>query len=271
MTTVEIQQAVVPKLPIWQTVKAAYRDSFGNLGALLIAAAIPFVLSLLLDVAMPAEASSFGLTLGQTVASILIASLFELAWLRFLLLGPATARPALLTGLGRRLPLFLGYTLILFLFFLPNMLLFQGVGSDSASTLGMIIAAVLLYVLATYLWARFTFALLWIAVDAPQRLGDSWRTTAGNGIRMLVALVLVGIPLMLTVVVLTHLATAVFDNERSQFDAGTFQDWTLWALHGAGNVLLYLYYAFTCSVLTCAFSVCTGWRGDRRALLERFD
>jgi hypothetical protein len=88
---------------------------------------------------------------------------------------------------------------------------------------------------------------------------------------MLVALVLVGIPLILTVVVLTHLATAVFDNEGRQFDAGTFQDWALWAFHGAGNALLYLYYAFTCSVLTCAFSVCTGWQGDRRALLERFD
>jgi hypothetical protein len=55
MTAIELASLPRSKVPVWQTVKAAYRDTFGKPRALLTAAALPFVLSFLIDVFLPEQ------------------------------------------------------------------------------------------------------------------------------------------------------------------------------------------------------------------------
>ena len=271
MTTVEIQQAVVPKLPIWQTVKAAYRDSFGNPSALLTAAAIPFVLSLLLDTAMPAEAGDLGSDILRLVLDSVAVALFEITWFRHLMLGGDAGRPGPLPAIDRRLRLFLCYTLLLSLLFVPNLLVEKLVGPAVQLAPHLLVPAVFLLAASSYLFVRFAFVSLWIAVDAPERLGESWRYTRRNGLRILVAVVLVAVPILLPLFGLGIVLAIVAPELAARLESGSLDGGALW-LHKAGsNILLYLYYALSCAALVRAFGLLTGWLGDRRALLERFD
>ncbi|WP_193366573.1 hypothetical protein [Pelagibius marinus] len=260
------------KLSIWQATKAAYRSTFANPGRLAIAAAVPFVLSLLLDGFFAPEASGFGLTLAYTAASTAILALFELTWLRFLLLGPAQAETGLLPGTNRRLPSFVAYSLLLLLLFMPALLLVQITqeNPESASA-GIVIGTIVVYVLAIYLCTRFILVYPWIAVDAPERLTASWRATAGNGLRLIFAILLAGIPLLVTAGIIIVVVVVVFHGDAQQINIAAQQGLMPWVSNAIGNLLVYIFYALSCGVTAYAFSALTGWQGDRRELLERFD
>jgi len=272
MTVLENAEAIVPKLPIWQTTKVAYRDTFGNLRVVATAAALPFGLSMLLDAIVPNESANIGLYLVFTVASTVIVAFFELSWLRFLLLGKTHGKPGILPGSMRRVLAFQGYSLALLALFVLPMLLSQIMAHRAAETpVGLIITMVALYLPATYLWARPGFASPWDAVDAEERFAASRPMTASNGIRLLIALDFVGLPVLRASGAVLF-GAVVMNDARSQPTGAFLQPGSnFWILHGVGNLLLYLYYALSCAVLAQAFCTLTGWQRDRRELLERFE
>ncbi|MFN4764777.1 hypothetical protein ACKGJN_16735, partial [Gillisia sp. Q332] len=155
MAVLENAEAVVPKLPIWQTTKAAYRDTFGNLGVVATAAAVPFGLSVLVDIALPEDAAGAALAVIRLFLTTAVVALFEIAWLRRLLLEESTARPGLVPPIGRRFRVFVGYSLLLTVLYVPA-IFFQVVLVETAQaspvTFGIFIF--ILYVTASYLIAR---------------------------------------------------------------------------------------------------------------------
>jgi hypothetical protein len=171
MTAVGVASLPRVKVPIWRTAKAAYRGTFGNLGALVTAATVPFALSLLIDLALPEQQGGTGFP--RLLLSSLVVALFELAWLRHLLLG-REARPHLVPRLDRRLGSFVGYSLLLTLPVAPALFV-QTVLEETSQAAPILFAAllVILYSVGSYLSARFSFVFLWIALAAPERLGAS--------------------------------------------------------------------------------------------------
>lgn len=262
-----LEAAPTPRIPIWQTVKAGYRNAFGNFRVLLTAAALPIVISALLEATIPEESAWL-----RILPSFAAIALFEIVWLRFLLLPSPDTRPGFLPNPGRRFWPFFGYYLLLLLPYLPA-LFFQHFAEKHDGPVPVLSIALIavLYALGIYLGARFSFAFLWIATDAPQRLGASWRTTRKNGLRLIIALCLVAVPPLLLLFGIGALATIFAPEIAAQIEAGEFEGWVFWAVLLVGNVLLYLYYAVTCTVLVHAFSVLTGWNAVPQEILERFE
>ena len=272
MTAVETEQPLVLNVPVWQVVKAAYRDTFGNFRVFVIAAAVPFGLSLLLDMAIQEETAGLGLGILHLVMSTVIGAFFEVAWFRHLLLDGATARPGLVPPLGRRLTLFVGYNLLLTLLFMPALFIERALPQAAASTpLAFGSLAIALYAVAAYLSVRFAFVSPWIALDAPERLGESWHRTTGNGLRILIALVVVALPFVLLIFAFGAIIAIIAPDLSALFENSRLEGGTRWFVMIAGNTLLFLYCALNGAVLVHAFCALTGWQPDRRELLERFE
>lgn len=270
MTALEIAAHPRRNVPVWQTMKAAYRDTFGKLGALLPAAALPFALSFLVEV-IPLEQQSISTGFLRALLNTLAVAIFELVWLRYLLLG-REASPRLVPPVDRRTSRFVGYALLLTLFTLPAMVL-QAVLTETSREVPHLLAGVtvILYVVGGYLVVRFGLVFPWIALDLPERLGASWRVTRANGLRILIATVLVGLPLLLPLFAFGAVLGIVAPDLGAALMEETIEGAMWWGLLVAGQVLLYLYYALSSAVLAHAFCVLTGWTSNRSALLERFE
>ncbi|MGD1876514.1 MAG: hypothetical protein ACFB13_03330 [Kiloniellaceae bacterium] len=272
MTVLETEPPRILKVPVWQVTKAAYRDTFGNLGVFLIAAALPFGLTIGLDFAIHEETAGLGLGILHLVLSTVIGTFFEVAWYRHLLLDGATARPALVPHLDRRLMLFVGYNLLLTFLFVPGLFIEKLLPQAAASApLAFGSLAFVLHAVAAYISVRFAFVFPWIALDAPERLGESWHRTTGNGLRILIAQVVVAAPFVLLVFAFGAVIAIIAPDLGALFENGRLEGGMRWFALIAGNILLFLYYALSCAVLARAFCALTGWQPDRRELLERFE
>lgn len=270
MTAIELSSHSQSKVPFWRTVKAAYRDTFGKLLTLLPAAALPFALSVLVEVLLPEQLGS-GMAVLRVFLNALIVAIFELVWLRYLLLG-REASPRLLPPPDRRLARFVGYSLLLTLLVLPAMFM-QAVLAQPALEAPHVIGAmtIVLYVVGSYFWVRFAFVFPSIALDAPERLGPAWRATRRNGLRILVAIVLVGMPLLLPLLAFGALLSIVAPDMATALEEGRIEGALWWILLAGSQVLLFLYYALSTAVLARAFCALTGWTVNRSELLERFE
>lgn len=270
MTALELAALPRRKVPVWRTMKAAYGDTFGKPGALLRAAALPFALSFLIEV-IPPEQQGIGTGFLRVMLNTLAVSILELIWLRYLLLG-REASPRFVPALDFRARRFVGYALLLTLFVLPALFLQTALEQTSHEVPALLIAVtIILYIIGSYLWARFAFVFPWIALDAPERLGASWRATRGNGLRIFIAATVVGLPLMLPLFAFGAVVGVVAPDLGAALMEGTTEGAMWWGLLGAGQVLLYLYYALSSAVLAHAFCALTGWTSNRGALLERFE
>lgn len=271
MTALETEANAGTKLPIWQTVKAGYRDTFGNFGAFLRAACIPFVLTLGLALALPEDGGPAASILGAVLATV-FAVLFELTWYRFLLLGPGTGSP-LLPRFDRTLWVFFGYTLLLMLPIAPAEGLFLLLGSrEETGPAALYVIAGVLYLLGVYLSLRIGFSRLWIAVGATGRFGDSWRRTRKNGLRLLLAVGLLSLPLFVVVAAAGTLIVVFSPETAAQIEeSGKFEGWPRWADIVITQAGLFFFYGISCGALVRAFCVLTGWVSNREELLERFE
>lgn len=270
MTAIEFAALPRRKVPVWRTMKAAYGDTFGKPGALLRAAVIPLALSSLVEVFLP-EQQSTATSFLRAFLDTLAVAIFELVWLRYLLLG-REASPRLVPPLDRRVRRFIGYSVLLTLLVLPALFMQAVLAQPSLEAPHLIGAmAIILYVIGLYLCLRFGLVFPWIALDAPERLGASWRATRGNGLRILIAVVLVGLPLLLPLFAFGAVLGVVTPDLGAALMEGTIEGAMWWGLLAAGQVLLYLYYALSSAVLAHAFCALTGWTSNRSALLERFE
>jgi hypothetical protein len=135
---------------------------------------------------------------GQTavllVAYIAVLTVFAVNWLRQLTLG-ARAVPGLGLALGQRnLRFFLLLLGSLFGSGLLAVILVMvlspfGLAGAGAAFMGSVLAWAMVI-------ARISPSWIGIAIDAPMPLGTAWRRTAGQGFKLLIALLAIDVPLM---------------------------------------------------------------------------
>jgi len=272
MTEAILVDGARPRLPVWQTVKAGYRYTFKHFGAFLRAAAVPLVLTLGLSLAIPAEGAGPGATVVSAVLVAVFVTLFEITWFRFLLFDSRSESTRLLPRFDGTFWRFLGYSLILMLPMAPAelLLLLIGYGPEEASAVLLVVAG-LLYVLGLYVSLRISFCLLWITVGLPGRIGESWRHTRKNGLRLLLVMVILCLPLVLLLGAVGVIIAVLHPESMTQIETGGLEGSAGWLDLVATQVALFFFYGVSCGAFVQAFGVLTGWISDRRELLERFE
>jgi len=258
MITHEPPSGAVAPLPLWATAAQGYRLVFGNLGTLARVAALPFVLFLLIN-HTATRLGPFGYSLVWEFGIELPWTLMAVAWLRVLLLGPASDDSVVFPRLRRRHLRFLGYALLLSALHLP--LTFFADSADALALEGTqrTIVYWALYLLVLYASLRLSFVYAAAAVDESYSLAVAWRHTRGISFALFAV---VGLGAMLP----WHLFSWLL-GEAIEADPGTaFALGLLW--HAALWVLEALYLA----IVAIAFRSCTGWvpAPDQR-VLERFE
>jgi hypothetical protein len=264
-----LRRDTTPRLPLWRSVATAYRDLFTNLPAFLAAAALPCVLTFGIYLLYSPYATEISEMALSNALMVVPTALFEVAWYRFLLIKSRTTRPGILPRPGRRFLPFLGYTALAML--LSSILsMFPEIAPVGFPPYAVGLAFLLLYAVVTYLILRFNFVFTWIATDQPARLKASWRATSGNGLRLLIAVVLADLPTFLGIIALVAML--------SPFAAGTsapvmvtLQNPAQISLLLGTAVLLLASMAVSTSIVAQAFSLCTNWQSNRDELLERFE
>ena len=274
MAVLEIEAGARRRLPIWQTAKGAYRDTFANIPALAIAGALPCLMSILLDFAVADEADELPLQVLRLTITSVIGGLFECVWLRTLLLESSDAPARPLPPLNLRFARYIGYGLLFTFPFGLMMVLRQvtgGTPTQHALALALGATFAITYVILIFLYLRLSFVFCWIVTDFRATLMDSWRCTRGNGVRLLVAYLLVSMPLLALPFAFGIIIAMISPDFAQQFGSGTLEQDTRWYLLIGGNIGVYLYYGVEAAFGARAFCTLTGWQSDRRELLERFE
>lgn len=247
--------AVAP-LPLWPTIADAYRLVFGNLATLAKVAVLPFVLVVLLS-GLASFLGPFGQSMAWEFGIELPWTLMAVAWLRFLLLGPA-AGVTVFPQLQPRHLRFLGYALALSLINLPLTLLPYLTDTPDSEAAQRTLEVWLLYAVILYIQLRFCFVYTATAVGERYSLAQAWRHTRGISLTLFIA---VGLAVALP----WEAANWLLGRAAQADPAGTVVAWLLW--HAGLWVLEALYLAF----FVIAFRRCTGWvPAPDQGVLERF-
>lgn len=281
----------VTNLPVWDTVAAAYRSVLqDNVQHLPRAAVGPLVLSLLIGLIEPALSPATGGASGTEAAgpnvllSIVLSILgtvpyvlFGVAWHRLVLLGPQVAAPNTVPRWERRHWAFFGYSLLVSAVFLGMILvawliggLFGGgpldlsgnVPAEPAPGPALMALTLLLVVGFTALTVmmRLSFVFPAVAVDERYSLGDAWRQTKGQGLRLLGAMILASLPFFLGIQILGGILGDAVQSTQGANSAGGGLDFALLLL--VSIVVGYVWTAIGVSLLSIAFRTCSGWIPD---------
>lgn len=225
------------RLPILHCLARAYGLLFGNPLAFLRAAAVPFVLSLLIGMvlhqlapvtAQNPEGAAGTYFLLLAFFGYLPLLLFFVAWTRFALLGEVLAAPRLLPRIAGYHGRVLLFSLLLGLAFAATFLLLSttmiGIGSlltwflpagfsdDSVAQAFGVWSGLLSGLVALYLFCRLAFLLAAAALGQDIGIKAAWRATRRQGLWWLLGIGLALAPVMalavLAEVLLTALATS---------------------------------------------------------------
>jgi len=279
--------------PVWQGVTEAYRRTLANLPHFPAAAALPTVLTVILNIfwirmavetlAAPERGNPILL-----VALVLLGNcpyiLFAVAWFRLVLLGEARAQPRLFSGWKLRHWRSLRYvfamfgiamvagmvattllTLVVALFYGAEALAAEGGVGEGFFLLAMLASLIIMIAML-----RFSFVFPAAAVDETYGLAMSWRHTKGQALRLFVASLLIAMPF----VVVTSLVGGLFGSPFAVTGLGDGTGaaqpevsfgLTYYILEGIMVVLGYLMTAALIQMLGLAFQLCTGWVADENA------
>lgn len=198
-----------PTLPVLESVASAYRVVWDLIAYLPTAAALPFLLSLLLSLpaVMAPENQAMGMVLG--LLEVAPYTLFAVSWHRLVMLGPEAAPPSLVLAWAQRHWRFLGYTL---LFALAGAVAAAVVLGTAAALIarpeaGQLIL-VLLVIIFAYLLTRVCLVLPAAALDEDYHLRHAWMHTRDQGLRLLTILVLAMVPVVLVMMLIAGLLSA---------------------------------------------------------------
>ena len=278
----------VGKLPVLHTVFEAYRFVFGQPVSLVMAMAVPLFLWYLLqfevtplvldglDAALsPTDAHSrapagkllvFTYVSTQWAFWLFVETLFAVAWHRFVLLGPATARPRAFVLWRSRHWRFFGYLLIILVFYVPTSpLLLVTLPSElifplSGARLAWIgVGVLLMCVVMAYLVVRLSLVFPASAIDRKCSFRESWRRTHGQGLRLVIATSLGALPLLSIEI----LKGFLIESEMvTRGDYHTFVDQPILGSYKIDlfvtMLVVFLTTALTVTVLSLAFRHCTG-------------
>ena len=274
--------AAIQRVPIGQTMRGAYAAVFGSLGLLFKAAALPFLLSLVvLGLSLMTGGSAF-LSFVLTVVGFVPYTLFGVAWHRLTLLGPAQGAPVVFPAWRRRHWRFLGYvatiTGLFYLLVLPfiafgtSNFTVEGAAMVGTTTLILALAVLAAIVALPYMLLRFSFVFPAAAVDEDYGLANAWAHTRGQGFRLLATLFVTALPMLIVIglassllstLVLSDVAATAQGADISPEDAlrqviaDNAVPFALVQLVLAA--LNYIVMALMVSAISIAFIFCTGW------------
>lgn len=272
--------AAIEPLPISLTFYQAYGVVFSQLPAVFKAAALPFVLSIVIGLlTLTAPASGFW-NVVLTILGFVPYTIFGVAWHRLSLLGPMAA-PPLIPAWTRRHWRFLGYAVVVILTIytvsLPFLLFGMGMaapGPGGAPMAGLPMAVTTLAAMVglLYVMMRLSFVFPAVAVDESYGLGWSWAHTRGQGFRLIGAVLLTLFPMLMVVwMAVAALTVLVMPDPGAMPDpAGTTMEETMRFIFAENapafvlsqlvlSALNYILMALMVSVISIAFKTCTGW------------
>lgn len=249
--------AVAPLL-FWPTVQQAYRLVFANLAALAKLAALPFVLTLLIE----GIASHLGVVARGLVWEFGIElpwCLMAVGWLRLLLLAPDRRDAVFFPKLRARHGRILGYAVVLSVLFLPLTFFELLAGGLAPAQAERSVVYWPLYVILLYVGLRLSFVYAATAVDEPYGFAVAWRHTRTIAWPLFFA---VGLTAMLP----WHLFTLLLSDVAHGGAEAAFAAALVW------HVGLWLLEAIYLAFVAVAFRTCTGWvPAPDQDVLERFE
>lgn len=247
------------KLPVWATVKEAYRAVWAQGWRLLRVAAVPFALIVVIDVGGPhlSEAAAGSLAsdaieqMAWLVSSIVLIA-FTVPCYRLLLLGPAPmeagehwpARPAYLGMLAVTVLLTVIYEVPATL--LDRLLLPKDSEFGVYAQIGLTLV---------FYWAVIKLAFVFpvICIARPWNLARRWRETSGNFWRLVAALAAALLPLLIAIVLWA--ASFGFWDEISGEPTSFSPVWEALATTAAWLAME----ALAAAVIVIAFALLTGF------------
>ncbi len=279
--------SAIRKLRVGATFAESHRLIFSRLGLLFKAAAVPYLVSMILTVLSLMAQPNVGLVVLVMILFFVPYTLFGVAWHRLTLLGPRVSAPRVTPIWKRRHWCFLGYALaitaigyglwmvvtVLSLFLAMPLGESAMFASESPKLVIFIVVAAAIGALGfAYLMMRFSFVFPAVAVGEAYGLKHAWRHTRGQGFRLIGLMILTALPISLASWLL-HLILGFFIFEGASFlvAMGDFRDATglgdfvaanlvpLIVLHGTSTVFNYLLMAVMVSAISIAFRTCTGW------------
>lgn len=250
------QQTQPDRLPIWLTAQLAFRNVFGNLRTFFALATIPMVLTLVCAFLGPGLISgggegqvlSPGIFLGFLIAmlaTVFFASVFFVAWHRFIITGTRDSKAPLQLIMGRRELRFFWILLLLsFMLAIPvvifmNVFLYPAVESGGVDGTFWVLFAVMLIGIAL-VSIRVSVRFPAIAMDRDKGFRAAWRQTKGSTWRIFVALVIVCLPIVVLELLLGQIPAE-----------GDFATIILMVI---STVLSFLQHALIASVLSLAYT-----------------
>ncbi len=269
--------AAVRNVPVGETIRAAYGAVFGSLGLLLKAAALPFLLSIVVLFLAVMAGDNAVLSFVLTVVGFVPYTLFGVAWHRLTLLGPGRGAPVAFPAWRRRHWRFLGYVVAVtgLFYLLAAPILALGIGGQGTVIEGprllLMIAMVLVGIVGLpYVLVRLSFVFPAVAVDENYTLKEAWVHTRGQGFRLLATLILTALPMLIVVwLVGSLLGSLVLPEIAVEGGAGSPEEALRQALsENAATfalaqlvlaVLNYIVMALVVSAISIAFRLCTGW------------
>lgn len=273
--------AAIRKLRIRATVGTAYGIVFRHLAQVVKAAALPFALVLAIGLVT--------ITMGQQNGFLQVLlmflgfvpyTIFGVAWHRFTLLGPDRAPALTVPAWRRRHWRFFGYAVAMQVIAqltavtaVPFMEPLLGNATElTAGAAVAVIAIVLVALSIPYVIARLSFVFPAAAVDERYGLIHSWAHTKGQGVRLMLTLLLAAVPLGLGVSTIGGIVGFLLLGDAMPLgDASggpTAEELTayvadnlgsLMLLHALTTALYFLLLAVMVSVVSVAFRDVTGW------------
>lgn len=274
--------AAIRKLRVGATFVEAYSLVFSQLGLVIKAAAIPYMITMVLAVvSLRAQADlNLWLIAPLVILGFLPYTLFGVSWHRLTLLGPRVSPPRAAPSWNRRHWRFIGYcfavTAIGYALMigasLLTVLLALPFGGSGAPTDWISMQVILIFVGMgaggigfLYLMMRYSFVFPAVAVDEAYGLGNTWNHTRGQGFRLMGLMILASLP-MVVVAWILGMILGLFLADGVNMMTGTMMEGFVEAnfiplliFHAITNLPNYLLMAVMVSAISIAFRTCTGW------------
>ncbi len=256
------------KLPVWRTIGRAYAIVFRRFGQFVAIAAIPIVLTYLVQVTGWEIVNGWGLSPRWRIVieepfRWLFWVVFSVAWHRYALLGHRDSARPFQFHLGSREVRFMIYAAALAIPLLAARvpLLYHG-GDLLKLPPQMLVVVAGLTVIGIWLGIRFSFIFPSVSVERKTGFRQSWGETKGSGWRIFWASFLASIPLgvadrfarelvMMMEPIIARSGQSAWDNPLGH--------WMI-PLAAAQLILAFLFTAVLVSVLCVAFRRQTDWR-----------
>lgn len=265
----------IPRIPIFTTAGRSFLFLFVNAKAFLVCAAIPLLISEAIWYSCYFLIGGIWGIVASEFLYILPTSFFAVAWCRCALLGIERAPPRFLSRWSPRHSRIAAIQFLVLLIMIPfQWFIYFAVETDTRlGVFGLGVYLVVFFFFFT-IALRMQLAQTTAAVDEPLSIQTVWDLSRQQGLRLLMAAVLVGLPIYLA---------QQFANELFESLTGLSSDWPALdnlgdfdrryiSISSANAVFDYLWNALVFLVLCLSFRRLTGWQPPAdRSIVERFD